>query len=335
MINRIIIILMIWICVRAQTTPHIRTDDKIRIREAMKISEIYSEKIWPGFSRVNFCLILVTDSVEFLINHPAPSPEFSFLEEDSFLTAKVYYRRTVFDKHFLATFPALNAVNTIVVGTPENTGKHSTAWIITLLHEHFHQFVNTSPGYYTEVNKLDLTGGDKTGMWMLNYPFPYQDHTIVNQFRKYASALARTLASTAADSFKLNFNKYCSERSCFRQLLQSADYRYFSFQIWQEGLARYSEYKFLELLDTYQPSPEVLHLPDFVPFRRYRDELYQDQYRSLLTTDLSSGKRSCFYAAGFAEGLILDRLNPNWRENYITKKFYLEKYADEFEMQEK
>jgi hypothetical protein len=335
MVRIIIIILIGWLCGYAQSPPQIRMDDKIRIREAMKISGLYGDKIWSGFSRAPFCLILVTDSVEFLINHPAPSADFTFLGEDSFLSSKVYYRRTVFNKHFLATFPAVNRVNTIVVGTPENTGKHSTAWIITLLHEHFHQYVNSSPGYYADVDKLDLSGGDKTGMWMLNYPFPYHDSTIVNQYNKYVAALARTLVTIGTDSFKANFNKYCTERSQFQQIVPPADYRYFSFQIWQEGLARYTEYKFLELLDTYRPSAEVLNLVDFVPFGKYRDELYREQYNSLITCNLTTGQRSCFYAVGFAEGLILDQLNSSWRENYLTQKFYIEKYAPGFNSPEK
>ena len=36
-------------------------------------------------------------------------------------------------------------------------------------------------------------------------------------------------------------------------------------------------------------------------------------------------KRSVFYVLGAAEGLLLDRMNPEWRGDYFEKKFYLEK----------
>ncbi len=32
------------------------------------------------------------------------------------------------------------------------------------------------------------------------------------------------------------------------QQLKPDDYKYFSFQVWQEGIARYTEYKFLEAM---------------------------------------------------------------------------------------
>lgn len=317
-----------------QSHPQIRMDDRVRIKEAMTISKQYGEKIWPGINKVPFTIILVTDSVEFLIEHPSPSEDFAFLGYDSVLGSKVYYRNTVFNKRFLATFPAVGGVNTIVVGTPENTGKHSTEWIITLLHEHFHQYTYSSPNYYADVGKLDLSGGDQTGMWMLNYPFPYTDSTVTFQYKKYAAELSTTLASIGTNSFESDFKKYITKRKLFQQSLKPTDYRYFSFQIWQEGVARYTEYKFLELLETYQPSKEMMSLPDYMSFEKYREEFYREQFNRITDCSLEKSERVCFYAVGLAEGLILDKLNPSWRENYLSKKFYLEEYAKEFDSKE-
>jgi hypothetical protein len=314
-----------------RSQPQMRTDDRMRIKEAMNICKQYGDSIWPGINAVPFALTLVTDSVEFLVNLPSPSGNFIDLGYDSLLGSKVYCRKSVFSKHFLATFPAVAGINTIVVGTPENTGKNSTDWIITLLHEHFHQYANSSPDYYAAVAKLDLSGGDKTGMWMLNYPFPYSDSTVIVQYKKYTTALSKTMQSAGTDSFKSNFSEYASERRSFERALKPSDYRYFSFQIWQEGIARYTEYKFLELLDTYSPAKEVSDLPDFLPFKRYREEFYRDQLRRLTDCDIAKGRRTCYYAAGFAEGLILDKLNPSWREKYLGERFFVEKYAREFD----
>jgi len=120
-----------------QPAPEMRYEDKIRIREAISIANEFGDKIWKGINDVPFVLILITDSVEFLINHPYPSDDFMLSGKDSILKTSIYYRPKQFDKQFLATFPAVNGVNCIVVGTPENTGKSSTDWTITLLHEHF------------------------------------------------------------------------------------------------------------------------------------------------------------------------------------------------------
>jgi hypothetical protein len=315
---------------QAQPKPEMRMEDKVRIREAVNISRLYGEKIWTGINEPPFAIILVTDSLEYLVNHPSPSEDFTLLGNDPVLSSQVYYRKAVFNKHFLATFPAVNGLNTIVVGTPENTGTNSSEWIITLLHEHFHQYVNSSPGYYTAVNQLDLSGGDQSGMWMLNYPFPYADSVIVLQYKNYTQALSRTLSVIATDSFELHFKVYVAERKRFQQLLKPAEYRYFSFQIWQEGLARYTEYKYLELLDGYEPSKEVSNFPDYISFRTYRQELYKKQVRRITQWDFSDHQRDCFYALGLGEGLVLDRLNPGWREKYLTDKFYIEHYSSEF-----
>lgn len=315
---------------QAQPKPEMRIGDKVRIREAIGISKLYGEKIWAGINTVPFAIILVTDSLEYLVNHPSPSEDFTLLGNDPVLSSQVYYRKAVFNKHFLATFPAVNGLNTIVVGTPENTGTNSSEWIITLLHEHFHQYVNSSPGYYTAVNQLDLSGGDQSGMWMLNYPFPYADSVIVLQYKNYTQALSRTLSVIATDSFELHFKVYVAERKRFQQLLKPAEYRYFSFQIWQEGLARYTEYKILELLGGYEPSKEVANLPDYVSFGRYREKFYEDQVNRITQWDLSDRRRECFYALGLGEGLILDRLDSKWRKKYLTDKFYIEHYSSEF-----
>jgi len=92
-----------------------RIEDRVRIREAETISRFYGDNVWQGLAKTPFAIILVDDSVEFLLNHSSPSRDFSPLGFDSLLATRVYYRRAVFDKHFLATFPAVNGVNTIVV----------------------------------------------------------------------------------------------------------------------------------------------------------------------------------------------------------------------------
>jgi hypothetical protein len=311
---------------QSQPKPEMRMADKVRIREAVNISKLYGEKIWTGLNAAPFAIILVTDSLEFLLNHPSPTEDFALLGYDSVLSSQVYCRKAVFDKHFLATFPAVDGLNTVVMGIPENTGKSSSEWMITLLHEHFHQYVNASPGYSMAVYDLDLAAGDKSGMWMLNYPFPYADSAIGLQYQNYTRALSKTLSAVETDSFDDCFKLYAAERERLQKTLKPEDYRYFSFQIWLEGLARYTEYKFLELLDDYEPSNEVRSLRDFVPFKMFHRALYKNQLTCITKWSLKEHQRECFYALGFGEGLVLDRLDSNWRSRYLAEKFYVERY---------
>lgn len=303
--------------------PHMRMEDKIRIRESMLISEKYGDNIWKGINAIPFTIILVTDSIEFLIKHPSPSDDFKFLTEDSVLGAAIFYRKAQYPKHLLATFPAVKGVNCIVVGTPENTGKNSTEWILTVLHEHFHQYVYSQPDYYQSVAALDLAAGDQTGMWMLKYPFPYGNERINKQYQSYISALL------SAITFKSNtsvLNAFKFERNKLKQIMAPADYRYFSFQLWQEGIARYTEYKFMELLKNYSPSKELITLKDFISFNEYKAVFYKAEINKLKHLSLKKDKRICFYTAGFAEGILLDKLNPAWKDKFFDRKFYLESY---------
>jgi len=325
----LVIILSMLSITEAQTLPQMRKEDKVRMKEAINISNQFGEKIWPGITKVPFVVLFVADSVEFLINHPYPSPDFKISEDDKILKKKILYRQRKYSKAFLATFPAVSGVNCMVVGTPENTGKSSTDWIITLLHEHFHQYQYTQKDHYASVAGLDLANGDETGMWQLNYPLPYDSLPISSQYSKYTRALSNAISGINNNDFKKLLTQYTDERKKLIGLFKLSDYKYFSFQLWQEGIARYTEYKFLEVLDDYTPSIEVAGLPDFIPFNKFREQFLKRHLGSVSSLKFETEKRVCFYDIGLAEGMLLDKLNPQWRSQYFTSRFFLEKYAAE------
>ena len=139
------------------------------------------------------------------------------------------------------------------------------------------------------------------------------------------------MSATEAKNFKAVFNEFVKERKKLRQLLKPADYRYLSFQLWQEGIARYTEYKFLQLLDEYTPSADIFLLADFIPFKKFKEQFRADHFESITALKLEKEERVCFYDIGLAEGILLDKLNPKWRSQYLTKKFFIENYAVEFD----
>jgi hypothetical protein len=327
----VVVMLLFALSGFGQGLPQMRKEDKIRIKEAITISNRFGEAIWKGINETPFVVLLVTDNVEFLINHPYPSADFKISEDDRILNAKILYRKRQYSKSFLATFPAVNGVNCIVVGTPENTGKNSTDWIITLLHEHFHQYQYTQKDYYSSVSSLDLSGGDETGMWQLNYPFPYDSLPVSKQYENYTRALAAAVSAIGTQNFIETFRKFSAERRKLIQLLTLSDYRYISFQLWQEGIARYTEYKFLHLLKDYEPSKEVSALPDFISYKDFTTGFLESHLASVTALKLDKEKRVCFYDIGMAEGILLDELNPLWRSQYLSNKFFIEKYANEFD----
>src|SRR5579883_598552 len=94
--------------VMAQQKPSIPDIDRTRIAEAYRLSEAVGDRIWEGWSKIPFAVILITPDYEFLIRHPQPSKDFVSLGYDALLKSEVYFRKRVFPTSLLATFPAIN-----------------------------------------------------------------------------------------------------------------------------------------------------------------------------------------------------------------------------------
>ena len=312
-----------------QSKPTIPEIDRIRLAEAFRIGETLGNKIWKDWDKSPFAVLLVTPENEFLIRHPKPSKDFTLIGFDSLLKSDVYFRKRTLQINFLATFPAVGGVSTIVIGQAENTSKKtSTLWVVTVLHEHFHQLQMSQPTYYKEVDALNLSRGDQTGMWQLNFAFPYKDAQVSERFSALSKLLMETLQTKGKSEFSEKLAKYLKARQTFQQMLSPDDYKYFSFQIWQEGIARYTEWRIADLAARkYRPSKEFLALKDYTPLREVADTTLNKQIMANLPTlQLEKWERNVFYPFGAAEGLLLDRANRKWQSRYFTEKFYIDKY---------
>jgi len=312
----------------AQDKPSLREIDRVRLAEAFNLAGKLGDDLWPGWTKAPFAVLLVTQDKEFLIRRPQPSKDFTSLGYDSRLKSDVYYRDRKFQTNLLATFPAVGGVSTIVIGQAENTdSKTSTPWVITLLHEHFHQLQDSQPRFYEEVEKLNLSRGDQTGMWMLNYPFPYASAEVSQQFTVLARLLVEALDAKTKTLFPGKLAAYLDARRALKKLLSADDYKYLSFQLWKEGMARYTEYRVAEwAASKYQPTREFRELKDFMPFATVAKQVRDGIVRELSTLQLGEYKRVAFYPLGAGEGLLLDRAKSKWRNRYFAEKFDNEIY---------
>ena len=300
--------------------PSVRMEDKLRIREAIEIRNTIGESIWEGISNVPFTILLVAEDYEYLFHHSNPSSDFIFLEEDPITGSSIFYRETVFAPHFEATFPAVNGINCVVIGLPENTQSRSTSrWILTLLHENFHQYQSSHPNHYNATNELDLSGGDETGMWQLNFPFPYEKHHVNKNYTAYASALIDCLSHLDTKDNTKYYHLLKKEREEFRKSVSEKEYTYWKFQLWKEGIARYTEARYLKALTNYEPSKELMKLKDFIPFSELKTHFLNEQMDKISKWKLTEEKRIVVYALGMGEGMIMDRFSPNWQEHYLKQ----------------
>lgn len=305
--------------------------DRVRLAEAFRLGEKLSGKVWKDWNKAPFAVLLVAPESEFLIRHPAPSSDFSESDFDNLLNSKVFRRKRNFNPSFLAAFPAIkgSSISTIVVGQAENTFvKTSTPWVVTVLHEHFHQMQDSQPGMYEALLDLGISGGDRTGMWMLNYPFPYTDKIIGQSFSELAKQLAKTLETEEEAAFQDELKNYLKMRAEFNKLLKPDDYKYLSLQLWKEGVARYAEYEIARLAaaQSYQPTKEFKALKDFQPYSQVVDDLKKKIINGLKSINLSQSQREVAYPFGSGEALLLDKAKIDWKSRYFTDKFYIDKY---------
>lgn len=320
-------VVLLSVCALAQSGPRLREEDRVRLAEAFRLGDALGERVWKGWSKAPFAVLLVTPEYEFLVRHPRPSDDFTRLGYDRLLKSEVYFRKRVFAPNLLATFPAVGGVSTIVIGQPENTeARTSTRWVVTLLHEHFHQLQDSQPRFYEEVNQLNLARGDQTGMWMLNFAFPYERAEVAQQFSVASRALADALGARKGKEFREKLSAYLSERKRLRDLLAADDDKYLSFQLWKEGVARYTEFRVAsEAAARYKPTREFASLKDFTPFAEDAARSLSAVMDDLEKMSLGERRRTAFYPFGAAEALLLDRARPRWREKYFVEKFSLDR----------
>jgi hypothetical protein len=312
----------------AQQKPTLPETDRIRLAEAFKLGEMLGNRVWSGWDKTPFATLLVTPENEFLVRHPRPSQDFTPIGYDPLLKSDVYFRKRTQPTNLLATFPAVGGVSTIVIGQAENTSaKTSTPWVVTMLHEHFHQLQDSQPNYYADVNALNLSGGDQTGMWQLNYTFPYSAPDVKQQFELLSRMMADAIQTAKRSEFSTKLAAYLDARRKFEKMISPADYRYLSFQLWKEGVSRYTEYHVARLASkAYRPSKEFRALKDYSPFNEVADKIMNNILRQLTTLKFDEYRREAFYPFGAGEALLLDRANPKWQSRYFVDKFYIDRY---------
>lgn len=283
--------------------------------------EELGEEIWPGFSTVPFPVLLVTEEVEFLIDWDGQAPG-GFTRLDDSKLGSVSYRDRVFPPTLSAAFPAFGPPAVVVIGTMEATGRTPGEWALTLLHEHFHQLQYAGESYYADVEGLDLAGGDQSGMWMLEYPFPYADHEIGELFGDLVTALKKDLKDNADAG---------SSWAALRRLtgaLDPADARYLSFQLWQEGVSRFVELAAAEALAAgFDSGADFVALGDFAGWEPEAAAQRQRVTTGLEDALLAEKGRVAFYPVGAALAMLLERRDPAWKSRYEAPRFALDRYG--------
>lgn len=274
------------------------------IADVRSFARTAGDRLWPGYGSASFEFLLVAgDKEELLCRKEVPEGFAADGTDKASGCAKYERPRSGLPDKLLAAMPIFGPPSTIVMGTPAATGRSEPDWTRTILHEHFHQWQDSFPGIFDRMRDLDLAGGDTSGMWMLDYAFPYSDPAVVAAFDRASHALGKAVDARGKPGFKRALSRYLDARSKLAAAAGAKNWRYAELELWKEGVARWTEIRLGKLY----PDPEV---------RTSAVELERKTRDWLDHPDLAGAGREFVYPLGASEAMLLEACGPQWRRDY-------------------
>ncbi|WP_294073190.1 hypothetical protein, partial [Sphingomonas sp.] len=265
------------------------------------------DALWPGFGRAPFDALFISPSNERLYCRATLPDGFIVAGRDPITGCSSGIRpRGSLPAGLLAAMPVFGPPSTIVMGTPQATGRSDADWTRTILHEHFHQWQDALPGFYGRVAKLDLSDGDETGMWMLNFPFPYAEAHTVAALGAASRSLANALDARGHLNFRAKLQAYLIKRRALARTVGTRNWRYAELELWKEGVARWTEIQLGKRFPDAAVQASAVKLE-----QRSRDWLD--------TPDIAAAGREFVYPFGASEAMLLEACGPAWRRAYPSQ----------------
>ena len=277
---------------------------------ALELAAATTDRVWPGIGALTRGFVVIDGDREVLVCRDQ-APGFERLAESPLSGCVAHERDRFFPERMQASLNLFGLEETVVTASPQALDQSDAEWLLKFVHERFHQWQSTQPRYLERIAALDLSGGDTSGMWMLNFPFPYDDPDTAAGFAELGARLAALQTTLAADDEASRISEYIERRAQVFARLPAAARRYAEFQLWKEGAARYTE-----IATARQASAQ-----------RYRDhsilaaaaaDIERRELARLRSLDLATDKRGVFYALGLFEWQLADQLAPDWRRSYAA-----------------
>lgn len=282
------------------------------IHDTRAITRRDGDALWPGFARIPFHMILVERRRETLFCH-APLAGFRPLRRDAVTGCTMQQRPRANPLDISAAFPVADEPAMIVVGAPARPGSERARWAIEVAHEAFHQYQARLPDYAAKVQALGLAGSSGDGAWMLDYPFPYAQPAVEAAFVAMCGRALAFLQAPTPAARRQAIAAYVAARHQARAAVSPADWRYYEFQIGQEGVARWT--------DVMLAQAAARRDPRYKGVARDRLEGVASSLKAVMRQGLRVWKRGAFYELGAVEAMMLDSGGPGWRAAYRDKPF--------------
>ena len=187
-----------------------------------------------------------------------------------------------------------------------------------LAHESFHAYQGT--------NLPDkLAAAERSYQWEEGYPLE-QDAFIEAWKHELDLLMKAVLASSLEESRDLSKQFLAAREERRKQAgLTYGSLTYEQNREWLEGMAKYAELTLQRRAGAdpdYQPLPAIQEDPNFSDYRS-RERYWKGQVKELQRMAGRDGDIR-FYYSGFAQGVLLDRFLPGWKERLWTEDIWLE-----------
>jgi hypothetical protein len=309
--------------------PQLEHADRVVVENAWRLRAALGDQLWPGWSEISIPLVYVAGDHEFAIGFDSAPDGFSSSEQ-TLADMPVYVRKRELSPNLAAAFP-FQGTPCVVIGTPKALESGPTRWTLTAVHEMFH-VLQMSRGSMQKVDSLKIVEGDNDGSWQLNYPFPYDHPDVMRLFHLTGYPLYLAVEKSQTDiDVKYNIGTTIDAMNVLQGHLQNETgddraYDYARFQLWYEGIARYTEHQMARLAaeSGFEPTEDMQSLPDYKPYHVVWERDYEPQANLFKHAGRVARSRTEFYHLGLGMGLALDRSGIDWKEKYFASDVWLD-----------
>lgn len=280
---------------------------------------IDGEKLWPGFARAPVPIDLIDDRHETLFCR-RQAKGFAWRGRDKITGCAMLSRPRVLNRDLAASLDIDENVQAIAIGLPATLDMSALAWRATLLHEAFHQYQSALPGYRAAVQRVRATLHAKQADWPLTYAFPYGNADVGRAFAAMTAAARQFLTAGSGTLKQQAMIDYVHARHIARTTVTPADWRYYEFQVGQEGVARWTEIELTERAGRRDPA--------MATEAHERRAGLANSLNAIDEQGLRVWKRGALYVYGAIEAEMLNQADAGWRDAYRRDPFGLGERLD-------
>jgi hypothetical protein len=282
--------------------------------------------VWWGWSKILPPLLLRAGDYDYLLEHPAPPPEFIFQPDESVAGRPVYRRADHLVPAPAATMWEVGGVWSVAVPTREEfqqaidaqLGKgvvqlDTVNYIRAIVHEAFHAYAMTVIQGQVPDFGADVDEGE---MIRRLSALPDRDKAYAAE----GQALVKALHTTDQQITREAVAEFLKLRRARRAAEDQQIAAYEQMTEWAEGLARYTEVEVMRRVgyETDRLSTASIHYPTAA-------EIWQPFLDQLANPAASpDGFRGRYYLLGAGQAFLLDRIMPDWKTRVFNQKLSLE-----------